>query len=113
MKEGKLTIKLNIQLLAVDSAFAGALILRGVTSAGYNQVIPNHPIENQVLKRNKQSTETTCAALFPGPSGGGCSILYNPASTAIVAHCAAAVHNINGRRPALSIMVMATREVRK
>jgi hypothetical protein len=77
----KPTIKLKIQLLAVDSAFAGALILKGVISAGYNQVIPNHPIENQVLNKNKQSTDTPCAALFPS-----CSILYNPARTAMVTH---------------------------
>jgi len=59
-KKGRgLTIKLKIQLLAVERALAGARILNGVTSAGYNQVIPNHPIENQVLNRNKQRTETT------------------------------------------------------
>ena len=101
-------MKLKIQLLAVDNAFAGALILKGVTSAGYSQVIPNHPIENQVLNKNRQRTETPCAALLPS-----CSILYNPARTAIVTHCAAAVHNIRGRRPTRSMIVMAIREVRK
>ena len=67
-------------LEAVDKAFAGALILKGVTSAGYNHVIPSQPIENHVLNRNKHSTEMSCAALLPA-----CSILYNPARTAIVA----------------------------
>lgn len=38
------TKKLNSQLDAVDKAFAGALILIGVTSAGYSQDIPNQPI---------------------------------------------------------------------
>jgi hypothetical protein len=59
------TKKLNSQFEAVERALAGARILRGVTSAGYSQVIPNHPIENQVLNKKRQRTETTCAARFP------------------------------------------------
>lgn len=101
-------MKLKIQFEAVDKAFAGARIRSGVTSAGYSQVIPSHPIENHVLKRNKQSTETTCEASFPA-----CSMLYSPARTAIVPAWAAAVQSMSGRRPTRSMMVMAIRLVRK
>lgn len=43
--------KLNNQLDEVAMAEAGALIRIEVISGGYNQVIPNHPNANMVLKK--------------------------------------------------------------
>lgn len=58
-RHGRTTKKFHSQLLAVLKAFAGARIRRGVTSAGYSQVIPSQPIENQVLNKKRQRTEMT------------------------------------------------------
>jgi len=65
-------MKLNNQLAVVDTALAGARILRGTISAGYSHVIPSHPtaamsvmfhfmnlvnsLAKQVLNKNKKTT---------------------------------------------------------
>ena len=90
------------QFADVLKAFAWALTRKGVTSAGYSQVIPSQPIENQVLNKNRHRTETTWAALFPL-----FSMSYKPAKTAIVTAWNAAIHSMRGRRPARSMMKMA------
>jgi hypothetical protein len=98
------TKKFHNQFDAVDKALAGARIRRGVTSAGYSQVIPNQPIENQVLKRNRQRTEMTCAAVLSFPTE-----MYRPARTTKVAPMAIEVEIINFLRPSRSMRRRATR----
>ena len=49
---------LHTQLADVDNAFAGARIRNGTISAGYNQVIPSHPIAKKVLKMKRKSAAT-------------------------------------------------------
>ena len=46
------------QLADVDNAFAGARIRRGTISAGYNHVIPSHPIAKNVLKMKRKRAAT-------------------------------------------------------
>jgi len=112
------TKKLNNQLLAVASPFAGyyqletvarltARIRSGVISAGYSQVIPNQPTENQELNKNSMRTDTTCAAVLVG------TISYRPARMAIVAPIKIAVHNMSLRRPNRSITKIEMAAVRK
>ena len=52
------TMKFQIQFPDVATAFAGALMERGVISAGYNQVIPSHPTAKNELKMKRKSTAT-------------------------------------------------------
>jgi hypothetical protein len=101
---GLKTKKFQSQFEAVDKAFAGARIRRGVTSAGYNQVIPNQPIENQVLKRKRHKTEITWAAVLSFPTE-----MYRPARTTNVAPMAIEVEIINFLRPSRSMRRRATR----
>ena len=98
------TKKFHNQFEAVDKAFAGARIRKGVTSAGYSHVIPSQPIENHVLKRKRQRTEMTCAAVLSFPTE-----MYRPAKTTNVAPIAIEVEIINFLRPSRSINSRATK----
>lgn len=51
-------MKLKAQFALVLSAFAGARILRGTISAGYNHVMPSQPIAKKVLKRKRKRAAT-------------------------------------------------------
>lgn len=51
-------MKLKVQFALVLSAFAGARILRGTISAGYNHVMPSQPIAKKVLKRKRKRAAT-------------------------------------------------------
>ena len=50
------TMKFQIQFPEVATALAGALMESGVISAGYNQVMPSHPIAKNVLKTKRKTT---------------------------------------------------------
>ena len=58
--EGNLnrTYEVHTQLADVDNAFAGARMRKGTISAGYNQVIPSHPIAKNVLKMKRKRAAT-------------------------------------------------------
>ena len=49
------THKLKIQLAVVEIALAGARIDRGVISAGYNHVIPSHPMAKKELNTKRKT----------------------------------------------------------
>lgn len=51
-------MKLKAQFALVLSAFAGARILKGTISAGYNHVMPSQPIAKKVLKRKRKRAAT-------------------------------------------------------
>ena len=112
------TKKLKSQFEAVERALAGALILMGVTSAGYSQDIPSHPIVLRIrirfhktvlntykkqLKINKHNTETAWAAELPLSEVS----IYRPARRTIVTPIPRAHQSISGRRPTRSMMKMA------
>ena len=59
------TMKFQIQLPLVETALAGALILKGTISAGYSQVMPSHPIAKKVLNRNKNTVDAIPDLLVP------------------------------------------------
>ena len=58
-------MKLKAQFALVLSAFAGARILSGTISAGYNHVMPNQPIAKKVLKRKRKRAATMPEVLVP------------------------------------------------
>jgi len=99
------TMKFQIQLPVVAIAFAGARIDSGVISAGYSQVIPNHPTAKKLLKTNKKTAAKIPVLVLV------CEIA--PASTNIEAACPVAPNNINFRRPNFSMVKMAMNEARK
>lgn len=51
-------MKLKAQFALVLRAFAGARILKGTISAGYNHVMPSQPIAKKVLKRKRKRAAT-------------------------------------------------------
>jgi hypothetical protein len=99
------TIKLKIQFADVESALAGARIFNGTISAGYNQVIPNHPIAKQELKTKRK----TAAATSP-PGVWRLAVI---AKIIIEIDMPAAPKSIKVRRPNFSIVNTATHEARK
>jgi hypothetical protein len=45
----------RVYRLTVEIAFAGARMLRGVISAGYNQVMPSQPTAKKELKTKRNT----------------------------------------------------------
>lgn len=56
-------MKLKAQFALELSAFAGARILRGTISVGYNHVMPSQPTAKKVLKRKRKRVATIPEAL--------------------------------------------------
>jgi hypothetical protein len=84
-------------------AFAGALILNGVISAGYNHVMPSHPIA-----KNELNTKRNTVASNPKLE---LSILLSaPARMAMDIDMPAAPNIIKVRRPNFSIVKMAIQD---
>jgi hypothetical protein len=98
-------LTLNAQFTEVPSALAGAWILDGTISAGYNQVIPSHPIAKNVLNMDKKAAVVTPVAV---PLA-----LVVPARTAIETAMPAAPNSINGRRPNFSMVNTAIHDARE
>ena len=79
--------------------------MRLTISAGYSQVIPNHPTAKNVLKMNKKA-----AATIPGPEP---PILVMTARMIMEADWPTAPNSISLRRPVFSMMNTAIHEARK
>jgi hypothetical protein len=77
----------------------------GTISAGYNHIIPSHPIAKKVLKMNKKAAAVTPVAV---PLA-----FVVPARTAIETAMPAAPNSINGRRPTYSMVNTAIHDARK
>lgn len=99
------TIKLKTQLADVDTALAGARILKGTISAGYSQVMPSQPIAKKVLKTKRKT-------VLPIPAFGPL-MLAVIAKTTMDSDIPAAPNSIRERRPNLSIVKTAIQEARK
>jgi hypothetical protein len=98
---------LKIQFAVVAIALAGARIASGVISAGYSQVMPNHPTAKKELKTNRKTAAAIPALLFAS--------LYAVvvARTIIEADIPMAPRSMSLRRPILSMVNTATHEAMK
>jgi hypothetical protein len=101
-KRGK-EIQWKDLLAVVEIAFAGALILNGVISAGYNHVMPSHPIAKKELNTNKNTVASN-------PNLELLILLSAPARMAMEADMPAAPNIIRERRPNFSMVKMAIQE---
>ena len=99
------TMKLNAQLAEVATALAGARILSGTISAGYNQVMPNQPMAKKVLKIKRKVAATMPA--FDPP------ILVITARMTMEPLIPAAPNSMSLRRPTFSMMNTAIQLARK
>jgi hypothetical protein len=102
-KKGRKGRELTIQFAVVLIAFAGALILSGVISAGYNHVIPNHPIAKKLLNTNRKTVASS-------PKLALSMLLKAPARMAMEADMPAAPNIMRERRPNFSIVKMAIQD---
>lgn len=99
------TMKLNAQLALVLRALEGARMRKGTISAGYNHVIPSHPIAKKVLKTNKKVAATIPQAVPP--------IFVMTARIIMEMDMPAAPTNMSFRRPTFSMMKTAIQEAKK
>ena len=99
------TMKLKTQFADVDNALAGALILRGTISAGYNQVIPSHPIAKKVLNPKRKIMDAMPALDVP--------MLSVIARTTMQSDIPAAPKSIRPRRPNRSMVKTEIQEAAK
>ena len=93
------------QFAVVEIAFAGALILSGVISAGTNHVMPNHPTAKKLLNTNRKIAATIPSVVSVRE--------VVPARTAMLAAWPMAPKSISLRRPNFSMVKIAMREARK
>ncbi len=104
-------MKLKAQLAAVLNPLVIPRILKGVISAGYNQVIPNQPTAKKELK-----TKRNTAAAIPAPElslFAGSAAQLVPVNIAIVNACPNAPKIINFLLPKCSIVKKANHEAMK
>jgi hypothetical protein len=89
--------------LTVEIALAGARMDKGVTSAGYSQVMPSQPMAKKELKTNRN----TVASI---PKLELSILLVAPASIAIEQDMPAAPKIIKARRPNFSMVKIAIQD---